>query len=214
MGIQYQVQEVESVRCSRSSRDSSEGNDTYRIRRRDSIEQSIAKARYLSAVASLRRKSRAKDFYERAEDEWKQTKRPNQWTNHSIKGYQVTDNVIRFPKAKMNTPPQSLDDMIADMERMRLDHADEVASSMIPQLIGLFMANGIDVDQHEYIKDVSMIVESTKSLLYKYMNIEHPFHEMVESVFDFNYNEDDTVSYKYTLPSDMEEEWRLFNLIW
>jgi hypothetical protein len=118
----------------------------------------------------------------------------------------VTDNVIRFPKEKMNTPPQSLDDMIADMERMRHEHADEVASSMIPQLIGLFMANGIDVDQHEYIKDVSMIVESTKSLLYKYMNIEHPFHDMVESVFEFNYNDDETVSYKYTIPSDMEEE--------
>jgi maltose-binding protein MalE len=118
----------------------------------------------------------------------------------------VTDNVIRFPKEKMNTPPQSLDDIIADMERMRHEHADEVASSMIPQLIGLFMANGIDVDQHEYIKDVSMIVESTKSLLYKYMNIEHPFHNMVESVFEFNYNDDDTVAYSYSLPTEPEEE--------
>jgi hypothetical protein len=37
---------------------------------------------------------------------------------------------------------------------------------------------------------------------------------MVESVFEFNYNDDETVSYKYTIPSDMEEEWILFNLIW
>jgi hypothetical protein len=118
----------------------------------------------------------------------------------------VTDNVILFPKEKMNTPPQSLDDMIADMERLRLEHADEIASSMIPQLIGLFMANGIDVDQHEYIKDVSMIVESAKSLLYKYMNIDHPFHDMIESVFEFNYNDDDTVAYSYSLPTETEEE--------
>jgi hypothetical protein len=118
----------------------------------------------------------------------------------------VTNNVIQFPKGKQHAPPQSLEEMVADIDRLRRDHADEITTSMIPQLVGLFMANGIDVDQHEYIKDVSMIVEATKSLLYKYMNIEHPFHDMIESVFEFSYNEDETVSYKYTLPTDMEEE--------
>jgi hypothetical protein len=37
---------------------------------------------------------------------------------------------------------------------------------------------------------------------------------MIESVFEFSYNDDDTVSYKYTLPTETEEEWKLFNLIW
>jgi hypothetical protein len=118
----------------------------------------------------------------------------------------VTDNVIQFPKAKLNTPPQSLEEMVADIDRLRRDTADEIAGNMIPQIIGLFMANGIDVDQHEYIKDVSMIVESSKSLLYKYYNIEHPLHEMIESVFEFNYNDDDTVEYSYSLPTETEEE--------
>ena len=118
----------------------------------------------------------------------------------------MTDNVIKFPKSKLNSPPQSLEEMVADIDRLRRETADEMATSMIPQFIGIFMANGIDVDQHEYIKDVSMIVESSKSLLYKYFNIEHPFHEMIESVFEFSYNDDETVSYKYTLPNETEEE--------
>lgn len=118
----------------------------------------------------------------------------------------MTDNVIQFPKGKLNTPPQSLEEMVADIDRMRRDTADEIANSMIPQIIGIFMANGIDADQHEYIKDVSMIVEASKSLLYKYYSIEHPFHEMVESVFEFSYNDDDTVAYSYSLPTETEEE--------
>ena len=118
----------------------------------------------------------------------------------------MTDNVIQFPKGKFNAPPQSLEEMVDNIDRLRREHADEIVGSMIPQLVGVFMANGIDVDQHEYIKDVSMIVESSKALLYKYFNIEHPFHDMIENVFDFNYNEDETVAYTYTLPTDMEEE--------
>jgi hypothetical protein len=118
----------------------------------------------------------------------------------------VTGNVIQFPKGKLNTPPQSLEEMVDSIEKLRLETAEEIATSMIPQLLGIFASNGIDADQHEYIKDVSMIVESCKSLLYKYYNIDHPFHEMIESVFEFSYNDDDTVSYNYTLPTETEEE--------
>lgn len=118
----------------------------------------------------------------------------------------MTDNVIQFPKSKYNTPPQSIEEMVADIDRLRREHADEIVTSMIPQLVGLFMANGVDVDQHEYIKDVSMIVESSKALMYKYFNIDHPFHEMIEQVFEFSYNDDDTVAYSYSLPAETEEE--------
>ena len=118
----------------------------------------------------------------------------------------MTDNVIKFPKNKLNTPPQSIEEMVADIDRLRREAADEMMTSMIPQLVGIFMANGIDADNEAYIKDVSMIVESTKSLLYKYFNIEHPFHDMIELVFEFSYNDDDTVSYKYTLQTETEEE--------
>lgn len=115
-------------------------------------------------------------------------------------------NVIQFPKSKNNTPPQTIEEMVADIDRLRRDHADEIANSMIPQLIGMYMSNGVDVDQHEYIKDVSMIVESMKSLLYKYFDIDHPFHDMIESVFEFSYNDDESVAYSYKLPTETEEE--------
>lgn len=118
----------------------------------------------------------------------------------------MTDNVIQFPKSKLNTPPQTIEEMVADIDRLRRETADEISGNMIPQIIGMFMSQGVDIDQHEYIKDVSMIVESMKSLLYKYFSIEHPFHEMIESVFEFSYNDDDTVAYSYKLPPETEEE--------
>ncbi len=118
----------------------------------------------------------------------------------------MTGNVIQFPKNKLNTPPQSVEEMVADIDRMRREAADVMATDMIPQLISIFMSNGIDADQHEYIKDVSMIVEATKSLLYKYYNIDHPFHKMIDTLFEFSYNDDDTVEYSYSMPTETEEE--------
>lgn len=118
----------------------------------------------------------------------------------------MTDNVIQFPKAKMNTPPQSIEEMVADIDRLRRDHADEIINSMIPSIISMFASHGVDVDEYEYIKDVSMVMESTKALLYKYLKIEHPFHQMIDNIFDYSFTEDESVAYTYTLPSDKEEE--------
>jgi len=49
-------------------------------------------------------------------------------------------------------------------------------------------------------------VEATKSLLYKYYNIDHPFHKMIDTLFEFSYNDDDTVEYSYSMPTETEEE--------
>ena len=118
----------------------------------------------------------------------------------------MTSNVVQFPKGKLNAPPQSIEEMVAGIDKLRHEHADEIVESMIPQIIGLFTLNGVDIDSHEYVKDVSMIVESSKALLYKYFNIDHAFHPMIQTLFDFHYNEDDTISYFFTMPTEPEEE--------
>jgi hypothetical protein len=35
---------------------------------------------------------------------------------------------------------------------------------------------------------------------------------MIESVFEFSYNDDESVAYSYKLPPETEEEWELFNI--
>jgi hypothetical protein len=37
---------------------------------------------------------------------------------------------------------------------------------------------------------------------------------MIDTLFEFSYNDDDTVEYSYSMPTETEEEWKLFNLIW
>ena len=114
----------------------------------------------------------------------------------------MTDNVIVFPGFKRDAAPQNLEEIVDKVTQTRKEHVDMVMNDMIPEIIHIFGAYGINITDDKYVKDVAMIMESTKSMLHRQYNLEHPFHKMVDSVFEFNYNEDNTIAYTYTLPEE------------
>jgi 3-hydroxymyristoyl/3-hydroxydecanoyl-(acyl carrier protein) dehydratase len=69
----------------------------------------------------------------------------------------------------------------------------------------LFGSYGLDISSDVYIKDVAMIVEAAKSMISRQYHLDHPFHLMVDNIFDFSYNEDSTVAYTYKIPNKDEE---------
>ncbi len=114
----------------------------------------------------------------------------------------MTDNVILFPGFKRDTAPQSVEEIVDKVTQTRKDHVNMVMNDMIPEIIHMFGAYGVDINDDKYVKDVAMIMESTKSLLNRQYNLEHPFHKMVDNIFEFSYNEDSTIAYTYTLPEE------------
>lgn len=117
----------------------------------------------------------------------------------------MTDNVILFPGFKRESPPQTLEEITDRVTQTRKDHVEGVAGELIPDLIHMFGSYGLDVTSDEYIRDVAMIMESIKSMISRQYHLEHPFHSMVDSIFDFSYNEDNTVAYTYNFPNKDEE---------
>jgi hypothetical protein len=114
----------------------------------------------------------------------------------------MTDNVILFPGMKRDSAPQNMEEILDKVTQTRKDHVNMVLNDMIPEIIHMFGAYGVDINDDKYVKDVAMIMESTKSLLHRQYNLEHPFHKMVDNIFEFSYNEDSTIAYTYTLPEE------------
>jgi hypothetical protein len=114
----------------------------------------------------------------------------------------MTDNVILFPGMKRDTAPQNMEEILDKVTQTRKEHVNMVLNDMIPEIIHMFGAYGVDINDDKYVKDVAMIMESTKSLLHRQYNLEHSFHKMVDNIFEFSYNEDSTIAYTYTLPEE------------
>lgn len=123
---------------------------------------------------------------------------------YSTKGCKVTDNVVLFPGMKRESPPQTVEEIVDQVTQTRKEHVEGVVNDLIPELIQLFGSYGLDVNSDENIRDVAMVMESIKSLLARQYRLPHPFHEMVDNIFEFSYNEDSSVAYTYKLPKDEE----------
>lgn len=118
----------------------------------------------------------------------------------------MSDNVILFPGMKRSDAvPQNKQEIEDHIQKSRKEHVDSVMLDLIPELINVFGSHGLNIEDDKYTKDVAMIIESIKSLLSKQFKLDHPFHEMVEMVFECSYNEDETITYTYTLPNNEEE---------
>ena len=117
----------------------------------------------------------------------------------------MTDNVIMFPGFKRESPPQSVEEIVDKVTQTRKDHVDGVMMDLIPEFIHLFGSYGIDINSDEYVKDVAMIMEAIKSMISRQYKLPHSFHELVDNIFDYSYNEDNTVAYTYNLPPKDEE---------
>lgn len=116
----------------------------------------------------------------------------------------MTDNVVLFPGFKRESPPQTVEEIVDKVTQTRKEHVEGVLVDLIPDMIHLFGSYGLDINSEEYVKDVAMVMESIKAMISRQYHLEHPFHSMVDNIFDFSYNEDNTIAYTYKFPKDEE----------
>jgi hypothetical protein len=98
-------------------------------------------------------------------------------------------NVVAFPKGKFNTPPQSLEEIEANVTTVRKDHFHYLLNDLMTYIFGRLMHDeGIDLLKDENVKATSLMVEAAKAALYKSAGMEHKLHSVAEEYFD-----DDTI---------------------
>ena len=101
----------------------------------------------------------------------------------------LKNNIIKFPISNKRIDvlkeikKEDIEDKILEL---KLTHIGEALILILPNLfnnIDTVASNYADLENFNDVKDINLIAESIKSLLYKYYNIKHPFQELSEKVF-------------------------------
>lgn len=94
-------------------------------------------------------------------------------------------NVIAFPKAKRDTPPQSMEELLENVESTRKEHIEYLMDETLSFLFQRVYEEGFDLGADECFKTTACLVEATRAALYKTAGIHHPLHDFAENSFHF-----------------------------
>jgi len=95
----------------------------------------------------------------------------------------MTDNVVIFPKAKRGTPPQTMEELLETVETTRKEHAEFLMDDILSFVFSRCFEEGFDLNQDHCLKSTALLVESFRSALYGAAGVEHPLHDVAESMF-------------------------------
>ena len=90
------------------------------------------------------------------------------------------DNIIKFPKRfkgkrKVVKPDENLLRLNED-----ISFADQLTEALIVQLVHSLNDNGLKVNDPTFIKDLSFVIESIKSSIYRDLDINHEMQPLVD----------------------------------
>jgi len=102
------------------------------------------------------------------------------------------DNIIPFPLKNKMPAPLNLDEVDEKISHVKNHHVNETLQAVVPILFSYLESAGFDfnVDDEDdpssdpNIKDAAFIVEAIRSILCKYHNMDHPFQQISENIFE------------------------------
>lgn len=92
------------------------------------------------------------------------------------------DNVIQFPKGKLGSPPQSIEEVIEAVENTRREHIEMFMSIMIPFIFQKACDEGFDITQDTCTETNTFFIESLNAVLCKAAGMHHPIHDVVSEI--------------------------------
>jgi hypothetical protein len=106
----------------------------------------------------------------------------------------ISNNVILFPKNRTksdNFVYVSEEEIHNQIEYLKHKHVQDTIANIAPLIFQQLSDDGFDIMDDEDIESVKMgafLVESLRSILYKYYDIEHPFQKISDNVFKVEEN--------------------------
>lgn len=99
------------------------------------------------------------------------------------------DNIIQFPKMKLDAPPQSPQEVANKLIEYKTNYADEISEILWDHVLGELTRAGCDFGKNidEFFPSMVLILESIRSLHLQVNGIDHPLQKFAkESVTQDN----------------------------
>lgn len=88
--------------------------------------------------------------------------------------------VVQFPKAKLNTPPQNMDEMVSSIEQSRREYIESFLDTYMPILFQRAYDDGFDLTEEKCNYINSLFVEAFRAALLMSVDIEHELQNFAE----------------------------------
>jgi glutaminase len=99
------------------------------------------------------------------------------------------DNVIQFPKVNSRTAnleAEATANLIEDMQRTKATEVSNfLAESILMAGAKEMVANGVDVQDPEFLKDYAFALEALRSCLMRHGRVHHDFQDLVDKYCKF-----------------------------
>lgn len=94
-------------------------------------------------------------------------------------------NVIPFPKTSKQSDVPSPQQAFEKILEAKEDEIDILVDIMCASMIDLLIDSGFPVANNEMVaKDLCLVVESIRSLINRFYDLDHPFNELSQSCFE------------------------------
>jgi hypothetical protein len=97
----------------------------------------------------------------------------------------MIDNVVVFPRAKRDTPPQSIEEIHEKRALVKKEHIEMTLDDVMANVFYHLSEEGLNIADESCIKETSLVIESLRAALYKSVDFNHPLHDIANTMFKY-----------------------------
>ena len=86
-------------------------------------------------------------------------------------------NVIKGPWRKRKVVVPNEEELLRQEE---MEFCEELSSKVVMEMVHMMSDNDVDIGERTFSRDLSLVIELVKSLLYRDAGLEYPLHDFVD----------------------------------
>ena len=108
---------------------------------------------------------------------------------------QEETNILMFPMNRVvkpnktalrtNVAPKNLEEIKGAVHYQKILKVNQVMEVLVPMLANGLTSYGINLSTEKEAKQIAFLIESLRSLLYKFMELNHPIQTIADELFEF-----------------------------
>jgi len=102
----------------------------------------------------------------------------------------MTSNVIRFPKEKKNSPPQTMEELLVGVEETRKEQVEYLLDEILSNSFRILYEEGFDMSKDDCVNSTAFLIEAFKAAIYRSVGFEHTLQEIADQVMNVVDEED------------------------